>query len=101
MSEFHFSRMFKRATGQSPSQYFIGPKRERARSLLKETSRALSESVSTSVTRAPAAFAHIFRRETGVLPQLTGSKLGHRLDRHTEAFQTLPPSFIFSATSEI
>jgi AraC-like DNA-binding protein len=31
MSEFHFSRMFKSATGQSPSQYFIGLKMESAR----------------------------------------------------------------------
>ena len=43
MSEFHFSRMFKRTTGKSPSQYFIGLKMERAQALLRETRKEVIE----------------------------------------------------------
>jgi AraC family transcriptional regulator len=39
MSEFHFSRLFKRTTGLTPSQYFIRLRMEKARRLLRETTR--------------------------------------------------------------
>ena len=68
MSEFHFSRMFKSATGQSPSQYFIGLKMESARRLLKETSKSIIEIGLDVGYTSPSRFAHIFRRETGACP---------------------------------
>jgi len=40
MSEFHFNRLFKRATGVPPSQYQIKLRMDAARRLLRETKRA-------------------------------------------------------------
>ena len=68
MSEFHFSRMFKRTTGRSPSQYFIGLKLERARSLLRETGKSVIEIGLEVGYTNPSHFAQVFRRETGVSP---------------------------------
>ena len=68
MSEFHFSRMFKRTTGRSPSQYFIGLKMERARSLLRQTRKSVIEIGLELGYTSPSHFAQVFRRETGSTP---------------------------------
>lgn len=41
LSEYHFSRIFKRATGLSPSQYLIRLRMSRARQLLLETDHSI------------------------------------------------------------
>ena len=68
MSEFHFSRMFKRTTGRSPSQYFISLKMERARGLLRQTRRSIIEIGLELGYTSPSHFAQVFRRETGSTP---------------------------------
>jgi AraC family transcriptional regulator len=68
MSEFHFSRMFKRTTGRSPSQYFIGLKMERARSLLRQTRKSVIDIGLELGYTSPSHFAQVFRRETGSTP---------------------------------
>jgi AraC family transcriptional regulator len=68
MSEFHFSRMFKRTTGRSPSQYFISLKMERARTLLRQTRRSVIEIGLELGYTSPSHFAQVFRRETGSTP---------------------------------
>jgi len=68
MSEFHFSRMFKRTTGRSPSQYFIGLKVERARNLLRTTRKSIIEIGLEVGYTNPSHFAQVFRRETGLSP---------------------------------
>jgi AraC family transcriptional regulator len=68
MSEFHFSRMFKRTTGRSPSQYFIGLKMERARNLLRTTRKSVIEVGLEVGYTNPSHFAQVFRRETGLSP---------------------------------
>jgi AraC family transcriptional regulator len=68
MSEFHFSRMFKRTTGRSPSQYFIGLRMERARSLLRQTHKSIIEIGLELGYTSPSHFAQVFRRETGSTP---------------------------------
>jgi AraC family transcriptional regulator len=68
MSEFHFSRMFKRTTGRSPSQYFISLKMERARGLLRQTRKSIIEIGLDLGYTSPSHFAQVFRRETGSTP---------------------------------
>src|SRR6202022_1112173 len=68
MSEFHFSRAFKRTTGLTPSQYFIHLRLEKARRLLRETNRSIIEIGLDVGYTSPSHFAQIFRREVGISP---------------------------------
>lgn len=68
LSEFHFGRAFKQSTGFAPSRYVIRLRMERARQLLRETSRPIIE-IGLEVGYTSAShFAQVFRRETGVAP---------------------------------
>ncbi|WP_448144839.1 helix-turn-helix domain-containing protein [Pseudomonas silesiensis] len=68
MSEYHFSRLFKRATGHSPSQYFIKLRMSKARRLLIETKRRIID-IGMDVGYSSAShFSQLFKRETGVSP---------------------------------
>jgi AraC family transcriptional regulator len=68
MSEFHFSRAFKRTTGLTPSQYFIDLRLEKARRLLRETNRSAIEIGLEVGYTNPSHFARIFHREVGISP---------------------------------
>jgi AraC family transcriptional regulator len=68
VSEFHFSRAFKRTTGFKPSQYFINLRMERARRLLRETNRSIIEIGLNVGYTSPSHFARIFHREVGISP---------------------------------
>ncbi|MBI6568217.1 helix-turn-helix domain-containing protein [Pseudomonas synxantha] len=68
LSEYHFSRMFKRATGLSPSQYFIRLRMIRARQLLLETPRSIIDVGLEIGYSSPSHFSQVFRREVGVTP---------------------------------
>ncbi len=68
MSEFHFSRLFKKATGLSPSRYFIRRRVARAEQLLLETDSSIIEIGMTVGYSSPSHFAQVFRRETGLTP---------------------------------
>jgi AraC family transcriptional regulator len=68
MSEFHFSRAFKRTAGLTPSQYFIRLRLEKARRLLRETNRSVIEIGLDVGYTSPSHFARIFRREVGISP---------------------------------
>ncbi|WP_145138728.1 helix-turn-helix domain-containing protein [Pseudomonas duriflava] len=68
LSEYHFSRMFKRATGLSPSQYFIRLRMSRARELLLETDRSIIDIGLEVGYSSPSHFSQVFRREVGVTP---------------------------------
>lgn len=69
LSEYHFSRIFKRATGLSPSQYFIRLRMARARHLLLETDRSIIDIGMEVGYSSPSHFSQVFRREVGVTPR--------------------------------
>ena len=68
MSEFHFNRLFKRATGVPPSQYQIRLRMDAARRLLRETGRSVIDIGNDVGYSNPSHFARLFRKETGVSP---------------------------------
>ena len=68
MSEFHFNRLFKKATGMPPSQYQIKLRMEAARRMLRETTDSVV-AIALAVGYAnPSHFAQLFRKETGLTP---------------------------------
>jgi len=69
MSAFHFSRLFKKATGLSPSHQFIRQRVAKAQRLLQETDTSIIEIAMSVGYSSPSHFAQIFRRETGMSPR--------------------------------
>ena len=69
MSEFYFSRLFHRATGQSPSQYFIQMRMTVARRLLLKSTLSVIEVALEVGYGSPSHFAHVFKRHTGITPR--------------------------------
>ena len=68
LSRFHFQRLFKAATGVSPSRHHIDLRINEARRLLRETRMSVVD-VALEVGYAnPSHFARLFRRETGLSP---------------------------------
>lgn len=68
LSDFHFSRTFKQATGLAPSTYFIRLRMSAARRLLRETGDPIVQVGLSVGYSSPSHFAQIFRREVGVSP---------------------------------
>ena len=68
MSEFHFNRLFKRATGVPPSQYQIKLRMDAARRLLRETKKSVITIANEVGYSNPSHFAQLFRKETGLAP---------------------------------
>ena len=68
MSEFHFNRLFKRATGVPPSQYQIKLRLDAARCLLRETKKSVITIANDIGYSNPSHFAQLFRKETGLSP---------------------------------
>lgn len=68
MSEFHFNRLFKRATGMPPSRYLIKLRLDAARRLLRETKKSVIEIANEVGYSNPSHFAQLFRKESGLSP---------------------------------
>jgi AraC family transcriptional regulator len=68
MSEFHFGRLFKRATGVPPSQYHIRLRLDLGRRLLRETKKSVMTIANDIGYSNPSHFAQLFRKETGLSP---------------------------------
>ncbi len=68
LSEFHFNRLFKRATGVPPSQYQIKLRMDAARRLLRETKKSVITIANEVGYSTPSHFAQLFRKETGLSP---------------------------------
>ena len=68
LSEYHFSRLFKQATGLSPSQYFIRLRMGRARQLLLHTDRSIIDIGMEVGYSSPSHFSQVFRHKVGITP---------------------------------
>jgi AraC family transcriptional regulator len=66
MSEFHFNRLFKRATGVPPSQYQIKLRMDASRRVLRETKKSVITVANEVGYSNPSHFAQLFRKETGL-----------------------------------
>ncbi|NCB56350.1 MAG: AraC family transcriptional regulator [Gammaproteobacteria bacterium] len=69
ISEFHFTRLFKKAMGLPPSQYHIRLRLDQARKLLRETDLTILEITNAVGYSNPSHFARLFRKETGLTPR--------------------------------
>lgn len=68
VSEFHFSRLFKKATGISPSRHLIRQRIIKAQQLLQEMDLSIIRVGIAVGYSSPSHFAQVFKRETGLLP---------------------------------
>jgi len=68
LSKFHFQRLFKSATGVSPSRYHTNLRMNEARRLLRETKMSVVGVALELGYANPSHFARLFRRETGLSP---------------------------------
>ncbi len=68
VSKFHFQRLFKKATGVSPSRYHLNLRMDAARRLLRETEKGVVNVALEVGYVNPSHFAQLFRRETGLSP---------------------------------
>lgn len=68
LSPFHFSRVFKQATGMSPHRFVIRERIARAQQLCRETSRSLIDIALEVGYTSPSHFAQVFRRVVGTTP---------------------------------
>ncbi len=68
LSKFYFNRLFKSATGVSPSHYHINLRMDEAKRLLRETKRTIVEIALDVGYANPSHFAQLFRKETGLSP---------------------------------
>jgi AraC family transcriptional regulator len=69
MSQFHFARAFKSATGETPHKYLIQRRMERAKVLLTVTQLAIAEVAYRVGFSNQSHFTTHFRKATGVTPK--------------------------------
>jgi AraC-like DNA-binding protein len=68
LSPAHFSREFRRAFGETPHQYLMTRRLERAAALLRNTDRTVADICLTIGLRSVGSFTTSFRRTFGVSP---------------------------------
>jgi len=68
LSEFHFNVAFRKSIGQSPHEYVIRRRMERAQGLMLSTDKALSEIAAECGLADQSHFTRLFRRFVGESP---------------------------------
>jgi AraC-like DNA-binding protein len=68
VSERHFSRSFRRAYGETPYQYLLSRRLERARHLLRSTDMQVAEICLAVGFTSVGSFTTTFRRRVGITP---------------------------------
>lgn len=69
MSPFRFARAFKKATGQSPRQYVITRRIERAKELLRARHRDIADIADLVGFSTQSHFTAVFHRHCGITPK--------------------------------
>ena len=69
MSPFHFTRLFKQATGLSPHAYVTVFRGERAKRILAETPLPLIDVAASVGFQTQGHFTEVFRRHAGTTPR--------------------------------
>ncbi|WP_390591713.1 AraC family transcriptional regulator [Simiduia litorea] len=69
LSKFHFSKKFKKATGESPINYFISMKMQRACYLLDSTPRSIKHIASELGYPDTYYFSRLFKKNIGMAPE--------------------------------
>ena len=69
LSEFHFARMFKAATGEAPHGFLQRRRMERAKRLLAETRMPMAELALACGFASQSHFAASFRKQAGLTPR--------------------------------
>jgi AraC family transcriptional regulator len=69
MSPFRFARAFKKATGQSPRQYVITRRIERAKELLRARRRGIADVAQLVGFSTQSHFTAVFHRHCGITPK--------------------------------
>jgi AraC family transcriptional regulator len=77
ISPFRFARGFREALGQSPRQYVITRRIERAKELLKGTDQSLAEIGSQVGFATQSHFTAMFRRRCGMTPKRYRDTIGN------------------------
>ncbi|MEM1116785.1 MAG: AraC family transcriptional regulator [Bacteroidota bacterium] len=81
LSPYHFSREYKRTTGESPSAMLRRVRMERSAALLASTLWCVSTVAGEVGYQSPSRFAAAFRRHFGVSPSTYRSRLGGKRSR--------------------
>lgn len=68
MSQFHFARAFRKATGQSPHQWLTDRRIDRAKDLLRATARTILDVAQDVGFQSQSHFGDVFRKRTGCSP---------------------------------
>src|SRR5438045_6049312 len=68
LSPAHFSREFRRAFGETPHQYLLTRRMERAAALLRNTDRSIADVCLTVGLRSVGSFTTTFGRTYGLTP---------------------------------
>lgn len=69
LSAYHFARMFRQATGESPHQFVLRQRIERAQQLLKDTNMSLAHVAEATGFATQSHFTHVFKRHLGCTPR--------------------------------
>lgn len=75
-SRFHFCRLFRKQTGQTPWRFALDRKLERARELLLGSALSVKEIAAQLGFNNPDYFAKLFKRSTGVTPNRYRGRIG-------------------------
>ena len=69
LSKYHFSRMFKSATGSSPHEWVLQHRLGKARELLMSTRRPVADIARSTGFASASRFGELFRRHFGKTPR--------------------------------